>query len=189
MPILTRAIVLTAILLFTVSACESDYTPRPKGYFRITPPEQEYSLAKTPCPYIFEKNDAAKFRLRENCWGDIVYPSLKATVQLTYKPVQPGTLDTLLGEGHRMAYEHTVKADGIKEELIYDTTRHVYGLYYRIKGDVATNAQFFVTDSSNHFLRGALYFYASPNADSLRPAIDYMEEEIGQLLGTLKWQN
>lgn len=177
------------LMLFVISACQDDYAPKPEGYFRIALPEKTYDTLNHPCGYQFEMNEAAKFVPRDSCWGDVVYPRHRATLQLTYKSVQDNKLSTLLDDGHRLAYEHTVKAAGIDEQLIYDEENRVFGVLYNIKGNAATNAQFFVTDSSRHFLRGALYFYAVPNADSLQPVNDFMRAEILRMINTLEWKN
>ena len=110
-------------------------------------------------------------------------------MQLTYKPVNPDNLDTLLRDGQELAMKHQVKADGMQERLYQNPEQSVYGILYRIQGDAATSTQFFVTDSVDHFLRGVLYFYAPPNADSLKPVNDFMYDETVRLVETLQWQN
>jgi len=177
---------LAALLAF---ACKNDYTPKPKGYFRIELPEKEYQSLETDCPFSFEYNKVAQWLPKKNCWGNLKYPNLRATVQMTYKAVNDSNINRLIADGHRLAYEHTVKAAGIEENLIYDDSARVYGLMYRLQGDAATSTQFFVTDSSRHFLRGVVYFYAIPNADSLRPVNDFMADEVLHLVNTLEWQN
>lgn len=175
--------------LFAIVACKPDPVPKPEGYFRIALPEQKYDTLKTDCPYRFEINENARWQSLDSCWGDLRYPSLKATIQFTYKTVNDTNLPKLLGDAHELAYKHTVRAEGIQENLIYDPQGDVYGLFYKIKGEAATSSQFFVTDSSEHFLRGVLYFYAIPNRDSLAPVDKYMDQEILHLLNTLQWQN
>ena len=57
-----------------------------------------------------------------------------------------------------------------------------------VGGYAATSKQFFVTDTGKHFLRGALYFNATPNADSLQPVQDFLQQDIQHLLQTFKWK-
>ncbi len=170
-------------------ACNEDYSPKPKGYFRIGLPQKDYQSFTEDCPYSFDYNTEAKLELKGPCWYDIKYPNLRATLQLTYKPVEDGNLDTLLADGHRLAYKHTVRADGIDEKLYLNEEQKVYGLFYQLKGDAATNLQFFMTDSTHHFLRGVLYYYASPNADSLQPVNEFMRGEMMHIIETLQWEN
>lgn len=178
------------LLLFAACNGEEDYTPKPRGYFRIDVPEKEYTQLENDCPYTFEYNRNAEWQPTETeCWGDIYYPELKARLQLTYKDVSPENLPLILEEVRNLAFKHTVKADGISEKLYSDEQSDVHGILYKIKGEAATNTQFFVTDSTNHFLRGVLYFYAQPNVDSLRPVNDYMYDEVVHLIETLEWQN
>lgn len=176
-----------AALSFFV-ACNDEFTPKPMGYFRIDLPAKEYQQLDTNCPFTFEYNQTANYIQKQNCWADIKYPKIRATVQLTYREVNDTNLRFLIDEGHRLAYEHTVRAAGIDENLIYDDTAKVFGLLYRLEGEAATTTQFFVTDSAQHFLRGVVYFYAAPNADSLQPVSDFMAEEMQHLVNTLKWQ-
>lgn len=175
--------------LFTAVACDSDYSPKPFGYFRIDTPEQSYQGLDADCPFQFEYNQTAALKSKGPCWFDIRYPTLKATLQLTYREVNATNLDTLLREGHDLAYKHTVKADGIDEKLFLNDAKRVYGLLYKLKGDAATSLQFFMTDSTDHFLRGVLYYYASPNSDSLRPINAYMEQEMVHLIESLRWKD
>ena len=177
-------------LLFSCSDEPGDYSPKPRGYFRIQLPDRDYRQLQIDCPYTFEYNQNAEWQKdRRECWGDIYYPELKARLQLTYKPVTDQNRDQLLQEGRDLAYKHTVKAAGIGEKLYTNEQRDVYGILYDIKGEAATNTQFFMTDSTNHFLRGVLYFYAEPNVDSLQPVNEYMYQEIAHLIETLQWQN
>lgn len=183
------AFALVALTALIALGCNQTPTPKPRGYFRLDLPEHDYDTLEADCPFRFEKNVFTRWESRNNpCWGDLKYPPLNASLQFTYKPVN-NNLDTLLKEAHELAYEHTVRASGIDENLIYDEQENVYGVMYRLTGNAASSVQFFVTDSSSHYLRAALYYYASPNADSLRPVNDYMEEEIEHMINTFRWKN
>lgn len=181
---------LLAVLMISCGSEEDNYTPKPRGFIRISTPPQEYTALKSDCPFQFEYNEHAQWQPKpQQCWGDIYYPDIKARLQLTYKEVTGENRDKLLEEGRQLAYKHTVMADGIEEKLYSDPQRDVNGLLYLIEGDAASNLQFFMTDSTDHFLRGVLYFYAEPNADSLQPVNQYMQEEVAHLIETLEWQN
>lgn len=183
-------ILLLLVPLMVACGGEESYTPKPRGYFRIGLPAKEYQQLSIDCPYTFEYNKAAQWQpVEQECWGDIYYPQIKARVQLTYKPVTENNLDTLLNDSRELAFKHTVKAEGIKEDLILGGEEDIYGILFRIRGEAASNLQFFATDSTEHFLRGVLYFYAEPNEDSLQPVNDFMYEEVVHLIETLKWQN
>lgn len=188
----SKLIIIFASLLI-LGSCRNreEYIPKPKGYFRIALPSQEYKPIGIDCPFSFEMNTKAKWapHKRDKCWGDVYYPDIKAILQLTYKKVTENNLDTLLEDGRELVYKHVVKADGIRENLIQAPEDRVHGIYYEISGDAASSAQFFVTDSANHYLRGVLYFFAEPNADSIEPVNNYMGEEILHLIETLQWQN
>jgi len=117
---------------------------------------------------------------------DINYPMYNANIYLTYKQVD-SNLNELLEENHKLAYDHSIKSDGITEKLYTNPDKRIYGIMYDIKGNSASNIQFFVTDSTTHFLRGSLYFNNIPNADSIAPVKNYIQEDIQILMESLKW--
>lgn len=171
-------------------SCQNDYQPKPHGYFRIGLPTKEYAPLKSDCPYSFEMNKNARFTAKNDCWADINYPGIRADLQLTYKNVSTADeLEKILIEAQDLAYKHTVKAEGIGERLFINPEKKVYGIFYMMAGNAASSAQFYMTDSTNHFLRGVLYFYSQPNADSLKPAAMFMQSEMMHLVETLEWKN
>ena len=181
------------IIIFLVS-CTQNYTPLPRGYFRIDLPEHHYQLSDTSFPYYFEYPEYAKLQsLSHNpdqkYWVNILYPQFKATIYLSYKNVD-GNLITYLEDAYTLVSKHIPKADAINDSLIIDNDRNIFGLTYKIEGSgTASPYQFFVTDSASHFLRGALYFDIVPNNDSLEPVIDFITDDIEHLINTLEWNN
>jgi gliding motility-associated lipoprotein GldD len=187
---LSIAFVLT---LAIVAGCSSNYTPKPKGYFRIDFPVKSYRVYDSICPYTFEYPTYGFIvqdddKNAEPCWFNIVFKGYKGKIHLSYKPVNKN-IDKYIEDSHMLAYKHTIKADGIEEILVSDPKRKVYGLVYDIKGNTASSVQFFITDSTKHFLRGSLYFESIPNKDSLAPSISFFRKDILHLIETLKWKN
>ncbi|MBQ4474830.1 MAG: gliding motility lipoprotein GldD [Bacteroidales bacterium] len=184
--IITIAVVLLAIL----GACGGkNYAPRPKGYFRIDFPEKTYKQYNGECPFKFEIPEYS-FLIKEkedNCWFDIYFPSYKATVYLTYRSVN-NDIDTLLNDAHDFAYKHTIKADAIEENIFEKDSSRVFGCLYNIKGNVASQVQFYLTDSTTHFMRGSLYFEAHPNKDSLAPVVDFIRDDIEHFMESFEWR-
>ena len=184
---------LVLVMILSLTGCEGggeDFTPKPRGYFRIELPDRQYRPLEIDCPYTFEYNANARWQnARRSCWGDVYYPDIKGRLQLTYKDVTQHSIETLVEEGRQLAFEHTSMAAGIGEKVFDNPDSRVYGILYNIQGEAATNIQFFMTDSVNHFLRGVVYFYAEPNVDSLRPVNQYMHEEVIHLIETLQWKN
>ena len=197
-----KKIVAYSFLLLTVTlivACQEEYTPKPKGYFRISFPEHTYkSYDPEFCPFSFEYPSYATVTrdsvfldtVPENpCWLDINFPDFNGTIYMSYKEINSEHgLAQLIEDAHTLTFKHTVKASGIDESII-NSANHVYGLYYNIEGNAASNIQFFATDSMKHFIRGSLYFNNVPNVDSLGPVIHFVETDIRHLISTLKWKN
>ena len=173
-------------------SCNQNYTPLPRGYFRIALPEHDYHLSDTTYPYYFEYPVYTNFvsspqNPNQKYWANIEYPQFDATIYLSYKPVN-NNLITYLEDAYTLVSKHIPKAEDISDSLIVDRTRNIYGLMYKIEGSGAASPfQFFVTDSSSHFLRGALYFNMVPNNDSLEPVIDFISTDIEHLINTIKW--
>ena len=115
------------------------------------------------------------------------YKGMKGSIFLTYKPVE-GNIRELLSDAQKLSYEHVVKADNILEQPYVNADDRIYGMFYEVKGNAASQSQFYVTDSVNHFVTGSLYFYAKPNYDSILPAAVYLQRDIRRIMETLRWQ-
>ncbi|HKL07991.1 MAG TPA: gliding motility lipoprotein GldD [Bacteroidales bacterium] len=184
------------ILFFVVSiissGCNRNYTPKPRGYIRIDLPEKNYIQHKTDCPYTFlypsyttiEKDSS---RLSESCWININYINLGGKIHISYKDVN-NNIGQILEDTRNLAYKHTIKADAITERVFVKPEQNVYGTVYEIAGNAASSIQFFITDSTQHYLRGALYFNAEPNKDSLAPLINFVREDIIVLIESFEWK-
>lgn len=175
-------------------ACdEENYTPKPKGYFRIGLPEKSYHLINRDCPFIFEIPDYSEAKADPNnpnnpCWFNIDFTKLNAKIYLSYKPVN-NDLNDFLEDSRTLAFKHTVKATNIDQQIINHPEKKLYGLVYDIKGDAASEYQFHLTDSVHHFLRGSLYFNVPPNHDSIQPVLDFIKKDIEYLFDTFEWKD
>lgn len=190
---------MTKILLLIVgctlfSSCDNkQYQPKPRGYFRIDFPEKEYVRLDSMQNYSFEYSVNSQitpdyFSPDEKEWINVEYPSYKGTIHISYKDVDDN-LDVYLEDSYMMMTKHISRAMGIRDSLIINPDRKVYGLVYFLEGEgVASPLQFYVTDSVNHFLRGSLYFNVRTNNDSLAPVIDYITEDVRHLIETLEWK-
>ncbi|MFC2104510.1 gliding motility lipoprotein GldD [Bacteroidota bacterium] len=188
---LTYMSVFVIVGLIILSGCKKKYTPKPRGYFRIDLPEKEYKLLDSLYPYKFEypvyttiKTDNSV--TSEKYWINIEYPNLNGKIHISYKSVN-NNINQLLEDTRKLAYKHTIKADAINEKMFIKPEKQVYGILYEIEGNAASSVQFFLTDSSNHYLRGALYFNVEPNKDSLAPVLDFVKEDIYVLIESFEW--
>lgn len=182
-----------SLLLFGIllSSCSSDYLPKPKGYNRIDLPTSEYHSLADSFPYSFEYSKHAKILpdsswIAEKYWINIFYPSMDASIQITYKPVTDSIIREYLSDSYKLTSQHNVKAYAIDESII-ELPNGMYASFTELEGEVPTQAQFHVSDSVDHFLRGALYFRTATKNDSLAPVITYLKKDIIQLLMTLEW--
>src|SRR4051812_20378112 len=154
---------LIVFLALVLHSCHPDYTPKPRGYFRIDFPKKKYKLFDPAgCPFSFEIPDYCfpepdLNRFAEPCWMNLEFKSLNGEINLSYKTVT-NNLGKYTEDSHTLVYKHTVKADAIDETRIAYPPHHVYGLMYELGGEAASSIQFYVTDSTSHFIRGALYF-------------------------------
>lgn len=185
---------LALLLLMMVTACgDNNPQPKPRGYFRIDLPEKQYVTLDTMARYSFEYPVYATitpdyYSPDEHDWVNVVFPAFKGTIHLSYKHVD-GNLPRYVEDAHKMIVKHIEKASGIRDSLIIDKERDVYGLLYFLDGEgVASPLQFYITDSTQHFMRGSLYFNTYPNNDSLQPVIDFITEDVRHLITTLEWK-
>ncbi|MDI9255874.1 gliding motility lipoprotein GldD [Flavobacterium sedimenticola] len=178
--------VLAVILTLSLTSCKNDTLPKPAGQLRLDYPVAQYAHFSNHCPFEFDINEDAVIKEDKNCGFSIHYPKMKATIYLTYKTVN-GDINTLLRDAQKLTYEHVIKADDILEQPYINPDKKVYGMFYRVGGNAATNAQFYATDSTKHFVTGSVYFYAKPNYDSIMPAADYVKNDMQQLLESIQW--
>lgn len=187
MPKKQLAIFALLTVIFSVFSCKDDVFPKPSSYLRLDYPEAKYVNFENQCPFTFEMNSEAVIKGEKNCGFTISYPKMKATIYLTYKPVNKD-INLLLRDAQKLTYEHVIKADDILEQPYLNPSKKVYGMCYQVDGNAATNSQFYVTDSIKHFVTGSVYFYAKPNFDSVMPAASYIRNDMQRLMETLKWK-
>jgi gliding motility-associated lipoprotein GldD len=193
---LHRVFCLVVIVIVTwLAACSSDEvaTPKPKAYFRISVPEKKYRVYDSVCPFIFEMPTYSFLEKdpspnAEACWMNLVYQDYNAKLHLSYRSVK-NDLPKILDNTYELAAKHQVKASGMKTFPIVKEQAKVYGLIYLIEGNAACPLQFFVTDSTQHYLRGALYFNAPPNADSIAPVFDFLKADVLKLIESFRWKS
>jgi gliding motility-associated lipoprotein GldD len=190
-----KIILLTLTIVFILQGCEEEFSPKPRGYNRIDLPSHEYKKLEEDHPYIFEYSVHAKILkdtsyIAEAHWIDIWYPDFKSNIQITYKSLakEKKKLNELINDSYKLKGGHQKKAYAIDEAIIR-TENGKTATIFQLEGEVPSQLQFFVTDSTNHFLRGALYFRIATKNDSLEPVIEYMKEDVLHLLNTLEWKD
>jgi gliding motility-associated lipoprotein GldD len=193
MRIAVRGLFGLGIVLITLSGCTRDYLPKPLGYNRLVLPEPVYRVLPDTLPYTFEYSQHAKLLadtswISERFWIEVYYPQLKANIHITYKKVENSEqlLKEFLNDSYTLTAKHQIKAYAI-DEVIVKTPSGQTAIVVELDGDVPSQMQFTITDSTRNFLRGALYFNTKVQNDSLRPAIEYMKKDIMHLINTFNW--
>jgi gliding motility-associated lipoprotein GldD len=184
---------------FLLISCGSDdqnnsYVPKPKGYNRIVLPSHTYQKLDAAYPYTFEYSTSAvilpdTFPQAEKDWIFIYYPRFNANIQLTYKEIRndPARLKDFINDAYKLASKHQIRASALQEQTIQTNSGRTATLF-RLEGDVPTPFQFYTTDSTTHYLRGAIYFPTATKNDSLAPVIDFIQKDALRLLNTLRWK-
>ena len=176
------------ILMLTINlSCKEEVLPKPKAQLRLEYATPAYDLIKTDCPYTFEKSNIASMIVNEKCWVNIDYESLRASVNITYRPVE-NNLKELFLEAEKLTFNHAIKADGISSVPYTNNTKKVYGSIFEVTGNAASPIQFHVTDSVKHFITGAVYFSVQPNYDSIKPAISYLQNDVIRIIESMEWK-
>jgi len=192
------ALFLSISCVILLVSCNSPYTPKPTGYFKINFPNHNYRSFDVPgYPYTFDYpvyarivKDSTYFgEPTENPWWiNVEFPDFNGRIYISYKEIGKIKLDTLIRDAYRLSNKHNTMAYSI-EDTAFVTPNAVHGVYFTVGGNVATANQFFVTDSVHHFLRGALYFDATPNVDSLGIVNDFLLTDLKHLVNTLRWRS
>jgi len=203
-------------LLSILAGCNNTYLPKPRGYFKIGFPERAYQKFDQPeFPYSFEYpvyadivKDSSFFEAKpENpFWINVDFPRFQGRIYISYNRIGGKTLfkvknkqgvyadsagvnsfERLMKGSYELTFKHTYKASSI-EDSVFRTQNGVEGIYFTIGGNAATSNQFLVTDTVKHFLRGALYFDATPNEDSLSVVNHFLEQDMKHLINSLRWK-
>lgn len=191
-----RLLLISALVTLIFAACseEERYVPKRYGQLRIDLDlgEKTYVLNENVCGFATELPDYARVEPKSSpegsCFADIVIPKHKATINLTYKSVD-GNLPDYLNQSNGLVQKHLIKADDFQDTLLLDSERKVFAQVFNLTGDVASPVQFLITDSSNHFIRGSLDFYAKPNYDSILPVLNYVRTDIYHFITHLEWSD
>jgi gliding motility-associated lipoprotein GldD len=204
------------LMVLTAVACNSPYVSKKRGYFKINFPERAYRLFDEPgIPYTFEypvyariTQDTTYFdnNPENDYWRNIDFPELNGRLFLSYKRIGGQALykvkqngiykdslavnvfDKLVADAFTLTNKNDVVANSIRDSLIRNP-QGISGVFFRVGGNAATARQFFLTDSSKHFLRGALYFDTTPNSDSLEPVHAFLQKDLEHLINTFRWKD
>lgn len=178
-----------ALSLFAmIFSCGKEALPKPSGELRLEYPSPAYKPFAQNAPYDFEISKFAKVAPgKKPNWFYIIYPKMKAKIFVTYFPVN-NDLSAHFREAEKLVYEHTVKASAIETKSFRYPESLVYGNFYELQGQTASNIQFYATDSLRHFVTANLYFNSRPKPDSLAPAVDYIRKDMLHMLDTFQWK-
>jgi gliding motility-associated lipoprotein GldD len=199
-PVKKVVILVTALVFLAACHSNSDYSPKPRGYFRLYFPPRAYRTFDTiyPFTFVYPKYAYIEKDLRPQPSDKLLnmkyllnmqFPNFNGTLHLSYETVTSKKVFNELTEDARtFAFKHSVKATSIDQNLIRNPVHKIYGIYYTINGNAASSIQFFVTDSTKNYLRGALYFNTQPRLDSIQPVLDFVKKDVDTLIKTLRWK-
>ena len=186
----TNFFILLSIIASCLLSCKDEVLPKPKGMLRLNYASPVFEKVNADCDFSFEKNRKALLRKvfkKQQCGYTLIYPDLNATIYLSHRRVD-NDLRKLLKDAQNLTQEHVVKADEIIPKSYEDPENRVYGMFYEVLGDAASQSQFYVTDSVRNFLLGSLYFNVKPNYDSVYPAAIYLQKDMRRLMETTRWE-
>ena len=198
-----KLVLLIPILLF-FAACSGnhDYSPKPRGYYRIVFPEKAYRQFDSSYPFTFiypkyaiierdteQKRGGKKKLINMKYLLNMQFPQFSGTLHLSYESItSKKVFDELTEDARTFAFKHSVKATSIDQAIIHNPDRKIYGIYYTIDGNAASSVQFFITDSTKNYMRGALYFNSTPRLDSIQPVLNFVKKDIDTMIKTFRWK-
>ena len=208
--------ILGAIFLCFFACCNSPYTSKKRGYFKVDFPQKKYVRFEQPgFPYAFEYpvygrivKDSTYFENNPDnpYWINIDFPSFGGRIFMSYKTIGGksvykiktpsgykdsvgfNSFENMVNDSYKLSYKNNIKAYSIDDSVIH-TPNNVTGIFFSLTGNVATAKQFFLSDTTKHFLRGALYFNATPNEDSLKPVNNFLQQDMKHIINTFRWRD
>ncbi len=176
-------------MIILLSACDEKKTvPKPPTYLEVDMPDRSYSLFADSCRYSYEK--PAYFEVKNvrgsECNRDISFGKLNGTLHLSVIDMDT-SLATYVNYAIDKVGEHKVKATAILDTNIIRSDANVYGTFFELQGNVASPFQFYLTDSTDRFYSGVVYFNTRPNYDSILPTLKYVKKDLMHFMNTLNW--
>lgn len=183
---------LLLVVVVGTGGCSKEQSPKPRGYYRIAFPEKAYLPLNKQLPYQFNVPAYARvgpdlLNPEQKEWITLDIPGNHAQIHISYKKLDHN-LARLIEESTTLVYKHAKKASSIEEQIFLFPAKRTYGTLFTLKGNAASPMQFYLTDSTRHFLRGALYIKEVPNYDSLRPVIQFLSSDIIRMIESTEWK-
>jgi len=184
--------------LFCFIACEDPvYNPKPRSYPKVSYPERTYEAFKNNnCNFTFayptyaqvtQSQPVTQAQNSPDCSFDLFMSTFDSRLHCTYYQINSKEeFATLWNDGFDLANKHNVRADFIEESKIA-TPNGVGGFAFRIKGPAASPFQFFLTDSTQHFMRASLYFNTKVQQDSMAPVYEFVIEDLMKMIDSFEW--
>ena len=195
------ALLIPVLLFFAACSGNHDYSPKPRGYYRIIFPEKAYQQFNGPYPFTFVypkyavmEHDTAPQKYSKKLLNmkyllNMQFPQFNGTLHLSYESItSKKVFDELTEDARTFAFKHTVKATSIDQAIIHNADRKIYGIYYTIDGNAASSIQFYITDSTKNYMRGALYFNTTPRLDSIQPVLNFVKRDVDTMIKTFRWK-
>ena len=200
-----KNLIFSAAILFIITSCgdgDNAQTPKPRGYPRIEFPNVDASnryqkFDANYCQFTFDYPTYAKIERDtlffdetppSDCWFNVTIPSLNATLHCSYYDINAkNSFEKLRTDAFSLAGKHVIKADFINDQRVLNP-QGVSGFAFDIEGPAACPFQFYMTDSTRRFMRGALYINAPSKPDSLAPIVAFLKEDMGRMLKTFTWK-
>lgn len=171
--------------------CTDPPYPKPHGYPRLNLPEKGYTKWSSNCYFNFKRGIATEIEYvnqKDSCYFNISYPTLNGKIHCSYLSVN-GHLKEIIDQEYKLREKHNQFSTSVQERVYHDDNKKVNALIFNISGtQAATPLQFFITDSTDHFFRGTLYFNTTPNNDSLATAIEFIKVDVDTIIESFEWK-
>ena len=161
------------------------YIPKPEALVKIELPESRTSIY-TDEKISFKYSNSTSVKLKDNFYS-LNYPQYSSSISFKITPLLDYDLELYNFENSISVHEK--QGAYINANVIQDTSENIYGVLCYLEGNkIATSSQFFITDSTNFFVRGGLDFDCA-----ISPEIEVqniiMKQEILKFIQSFKWVN
>ena len=183
------------ICFIFILGCDNYLMPKQSAFLRLDYSNPQYEqINNNSFPFLFETNNILSNISEINISNESIdfilkYDELNGQVNFQYKNVaSKEALDTYILDLKKTIETHSIMANTVRIRDYVLEENDIYGRIFDLSGNVASPYQFYLTDNEYNVISGFVYFNIKPNYDSILPAINYIENDMINLIESFSWK-
>ncbi|MEY4572965.1 MAG: hypothetical protein RLZ10_2226 [Bacteroidota bacterium] len=185
--------IFTILVLFFIFSCtEEIYIPKPPTHLEVDLPNHSYQAFTDSSRYSFEISKLWSVREKFNETDSLILylgKEIDGDIHFQFSRIDSiNTLGKVVNHTFGKVDFHKIRAKQMLDTNFIFRDKRVFGTLFEFIGNSATNFQFYLTDSTDNFLRSELLIRRTPNYDSLQPTLNYIKKDLIHLINTFEWK-